>query len=256
MKRSFKRPFQPSISSYLGRSPRETENNHSSRTSILSPTLPATIQSNLLNVGMRVRKSVPEGYKTRPKTFCAPATNAWDTAPNDTDPASQHSRNASTAHTGLVPYCDILRVGGHITDSVPAEEDIPPLQFDHEDWGSFATSSQESASTMTTTTSGHTVAPLPTLTGSIVHKRRREDADEEDLDVEAQPVSPRSRPVSHTRMPNLDQLRAIAVPKSRRKPVCNDGSRESEMIDAGDFGEADFFRPDEWGGDYNWRELS
>ena len=133
---------------------------------------------------------------------------------------------------------------------MPTEEDIPPLQFDHEEWGLFATSSQES----TSTTSIHTITPFPILDDAINNKRRREDADEEDLDVEAQPVSPRSRPVSHTRMPNLDQLRAMAVPKSRRKTVYNEGLGESEMIDVGDFGEAEFFRPDEWGGDYNWRE--
>ncbi len=248
MKRSFKRPFRPSISSYLGRGSIETDNTNLSRTSNPSPSLPVTIQSNLLHVGMRVRKSVPEGYKTRPKLFHAPATNALDDASNDTYHASPHSRTASIALAGLVPYCDTLSTGGHNTHSVPAEEDIPPLQFDHEDWDLSPTSSQES----TSTTSTHTIAHLPTLPNSIVHKRRREDADEEDLDIEAQPVSPRSRPVSHTRMPNLDQLRAIAVPKSRKNLLYNDGSRESEMMDTGDFGEAEFLRPVEWGGGFGW----
>lgn len=245
MKRSFKRPFQPSISSYLGRGSIETDSTNLSRTSILSPSLPATIQSNLLHVGMRVRKSVPEGYKTRPKDFHAPATDALDDASNDTYHASPHS---SIALAGLVPYCDTLNTGGPNTQSVPAEEDIPPLQFDHEDWDLSPSSSQESTSTIST----HTIAHLPSLPNTIVHKRRREDADEEDLDVEAQPVSPRSRPVSHTRMPNLDQLRAIAVPRSRRKLGYSDGLRESEMMDAGDFEEAEFLRPVEWGGGFGW----
>lgn len=133
--------------------------------------------------------------------------------------------------------------------SAPAEEDIPPLHFDcEEDWGSLApSSSQESTSTLST----HTT--MDALAGTSHHKRRREDADEEDLDVEAQPVSPRSRPVSHTRMPNLDRLRAIAVPQSRRKGVFDGGLRESEMVDVGECGEAAFFRADEWGGGFDWR---
>lgn len=249
MKRSFKRPFQPSITSYFGRSVIDTD---PSKPSIPVSALPANVQSNLLNVGMRVRKSVPEGYKTRPKTFCSSATGTWDTGSNDAGFINQHSRNVSTPFTGLVPYCGILKVGGHIAQSVPTKEDIPPLHFDHEDWGLFASSSQESTSTM----SADTVNTTLTLTDIIANKRRREDADEEDLDVEAQPVSPRSRPVSHTRMPNLDHLRAIAVPSSRRRAVFNGLSREREMIDVGDFGESDFFRPEEWGGDYECHGLS
>ncbi len=65
-------------------------------------------------------------------------------------------------------------------------------------------------------------------------------------------MSPRSRPVSHTRMPNLNQLRLIALPRSRRKALANvddvgGTGKESEMIDVLDFGEAPFLRPEDWG---------
>ena len=85
----------------------------------------------------------------------------------------------------------------------------------------------------------------------ISYKRRREDEDDE-LDVESQPLSPRSYPpFSHTRMPNLDQLRPIALPKTRKKPVIvSFESKESEMIDVEDFEEAEFFQPHEWGKDW------
>lgn len=86
------------------------------------------------------------------------------------------------------------------------------------------------------------------------NKRRREDADEEDLDLDSQPVSPRSRPISHTRMPNLNQIRPIALPKTRKRVPQNSDMMESEMLDVGDFGEADFFRPDEWG--QNWMQFN
>ena len=67
--------------------------------------------------------------------------------------------------------------------------------------------------------------------------------------MEAQPVSPRSRPVSHTPMPNLDFLRRIAVPKTRRRKIALDEGmiRESEMMDVEDFEEADFLDGIEWG---------
>lgn len=52
-------------------------------------------------------------------------------------------------------------------------------------------------------------------------------------------------------MPNLDQLRPLALPKTRKKPVIIPVElKESEMIDVGDFGDAQFFRPDEWEKDW------
>ena len=249
--RTYKRPFQPSITSYFGRRADENERADvfsAPPTSVLSATLPATVQSSLLNVGMRVRKSVPEGYQTRPKIIYGSAAPTWSEAlSHQTDPTYQHPRNPSTTFTGLVPYCGILKVGGHQAQPIPpSEQDLPPLQFDHEeDWDLGFPSSQDSISSYNSL-----CAPIPAIStiSGAVNKRRREDADEEDLDIEAQPVSPRSRPVSHTPMPNLDAVRPIAVPKTRRKGVYDDGIKESEMIDVGDFGEAEFLRPVEWGG--------
>ncbi len=62
-------------------------------------------------------------------------------------------------------------------------------------------------------------------------------------------LSPRSYPVSHTSMPNLDMIRPIALPKSRRKWL-GKGSltrgQEIRMNGVQDFDEADFLRPPEW----------
>ena len=130
---------------------------------------------------------------------------------------------------------------------VLAEEDIPPLQFDHDDWGFLSSQESNTSSIFTSSASVFATPPIPIRTTNN-NKRRREDADEEDLDLDSQPVSPRSRPISHTRMPNLDQVRPVAVPRSRRKMIQTGEIKESEMIDIGDFGEAEFFRPDAWGG--------
>ncbi|KAF2461760.1 ribonucleotide reductase inhibitor-domain-containing protein [Lineolata rhizophorae] len=83
-----KRPFQPSITSFFDRAPPggiggsgsggsagganglafdprpHHHHNHFHDFAAPQPALPAAVQSSLLNVGMRVRKSVPEGYKT------------------------------------------------------------------------------------------------------------------------------------------------------------------------------------------------
>lgn len=150
-KRSFKRPSQPSISSYFG----QTRNSDcspvtASQNSILSPILPNTVQSSLLNVGMRVRKAVPDGYMTRPKTFCG-FPMPFDGSASQSERSTHHSRSASSGLSNLLPYCGTLKVGGHAMQQVvPAEEDIPPLQFDPDDWG-FPSSQESNASTISTT---------------------------------------------------------------------------------------------------------
>lgn len=145
--------------------------------------------------------------------------------------------------SGLTPYCGIFKIGCHDTNPPPFEENLPPLEFDSDDWG--FPSSQESIA------SSDSLQPTVTVPAVSSHKRRRED-DDDDLDIGSQPDSPRSYPpFSHTRMPNLDRLRPIALPKTRKKPILEPFElTESEMIDAKDFGEADFFRPDEWGSDW------
>ena len=236
-KRSFKRPFQPSISSYFGHIKDADCHPATAPTSTLGPVLPATIQSSLLNVGMRVRKSVPEGYKTKQKMFCD-LSKPFGASTSK----SNRTRSASTTFNGLLPYCDILKVGGYESRlPVPEETDLPPLQSDPDDWG-FSSSQESNISTISNTS---LIAPahVPIATISS-NKRRREDADEEDLDLESQPVSPRSRPISHTRMPNLNDIRTIALPKPRRKVSQAEEIEESEMMDVGDFGEATFLRPD------------
>ena len=236
-KRSFKRPFQPSISSCFGHSASDSGPTPGAQTSIPRPAIPTSIQSSLLNVGMRVRKSVPEGYQTHRKLSCGLPSNYNHLT------LQRNSVTASRGFTGLVPYCGILKIGGHNTQLAPSEESLLPLQFDSDDWG-FSSSQELKASSESF---------QPVITTSVVssHKRRREDEDDE-LDVESQPISPQSYPpFSHTRMPNLHQLRPIALPNTRKNSGLEPFEwKESEMIDMGNFREAEFFRPDEWGKDW------
>ncbi|WPH03460.1 Hypothetical protein R9X50_00634000 [Acrodontium crateriforme] len=105
-----KRPFQPSITAFFNRD--DNPNRNRTITSPLSPPLPAETQASLLSVGMRVRKSVPEGYKThktlRPQSFPFPST-----APPTTITARQtQSNHSSQPARELTPFCGLHKVGG------------------------------------------------------------------------------------------------------------------------------------------------
>ena len=254
MARSFKRQFQPSINSYFHSLSGDSNKSTFPATSTLHPTLPPTVHSSLLSVGMRIRKSVPEGYQTSIKassalTNSSYAHSGWDSTSAQTD----------GDYRGLVPYCGILKVGGHSAQAVPEgeREDTLPLPFDEDEWSLPPGSQESNTSSVLDRPLGPTAVFPPTSPN--MRKRQREDADDEDLGIESQPVSPRSRPISHTRMPNLDQIRPIAMPKTRRKSCVGfpeeggGGLREREMVDVGDFEEAPFFRPEEWGA--NWLGL-
>lgn len=173
------------------------------------------------------------------------STSGWDDV--DSHQAG-HVNSTGSSYRGLVPYCGVLNVGGYRAQPILEEDDVPPLQFD-DDW-SVPLCSQEY-----TTSSTAPVCPPTTLpvSPSGAKKRRRQDADDEDLGLESQPISPRSRPISHTCMPNLDQIRPIALPKSRKKPILGfdggGGFSETEMIDVGDFEEAPFFQSELWASD-------
>ncbi|KAE8449045.1 hypothetical protein EG329_008633 [Mollisiaceae sp. DMI_Dod_QoI] len=115
-----KRPYagsQPSITSYFSPSANSNYSVSSSPYDSRSPPLPPNVQSNLLSVGMRVRKSVPEGYKTGTysafQLFSDPSTtppihNENTSANGTTKPRTRPRAGARE----LTPFCGILKVGG------------------------------------------------------------------------------------------------------------------------------------------------
>ncbi|POS76732.1 hypothetical protein DHEL01_v204866 [Diaporthe helianthi] len=132
------------------------------------PVLPADTQSHLLNVGMRVRKSVPEGYKTGSYS----AFSLW----SDNDAAKMNhtatpppvllrAPSSATSQRELLPFCGINKVGGlssqpdSVPDapavlvprlqlgSVPSIDDVPPLTSSQ---GSIDSNSSQPALTINT----------------------------------------------------------------------------------------------------------
>ncbi|RTE82180.1 hypothetical protein BHE90_003283 [Fusarium euwallaceae] len=98
------------------------------------PALPSTVQANLLSVGMRVRKSVPEGYKTT-------GTSAFKLWTDNSPVPTSTPRRAATRATSreLLPFCGINKVGGLDTqpefeqeDDVPDADAIPELSMSQE----------------------------------------------------------------------------------------------------------------------------
>lgn len=144
-------PTQRQITSFFSTSD-SLNNTSSSATAEASlssrPVLPPDTQSHLLNVGMRVRKSVPEGYKTGSYS----AFSLW--SDNDavnmknmaTPPPSLFRAPSSTSsQRELMPFCGINKVGGLSSQpesgpdapgvpvprlqlgSIPSLDDVPSL---------------------------------------------------------------------------------------------------------------------------------
>lgn len=237
-------PAQRQITSFFSAVPSSASPPPSSQQEeALKPALPATVQTNLLNVGMRVRKSVPEGYKTGTPYS---GFKLW----SDADP-SVSSRKAPVASVTpaaprreLLPFCGIHRIGGLSSQPSHDDDEVPSLIIDDEDGVPSLddvpglTSSQETVD-----------SNPPSVVGSQTGGRKRffQDA-EEDADSLAPrqwherpawiegDVSPRSlTPVGWS------NPRVIAMPRkhSHRKTAADFGF-EQENTSGNDFGEAEF----------------
>lgn len=198
-------PAQRQITSFFNASnPSETTAAAAPSTSeVRQPTLPSSVQSNLLSVGMRVRKSVPEGYKTDGTS----AFKLWtDNSPVPTTTAFRTPTKRGAGSRELLPFCGINRVGGLASqpdvvrdydDEVPDLDDVPGL-----------TMSQESAPDSS-------------------RKRIYDDDDAED-DFAASPASFAA---------GSDAGRVMAVPRSRtgKKNVTSHGQGSGDDFDDADF---------------------
>ncbi|OQD78695.1 hypothetical protein PENDEC_c001G04488 [Penicillium decumbens] len=106
---SKRRRFQPAITSFFNSVPAEphsqdgnivSHNHYSAATFSPTPVVPAKVQSSLLSVGMRVRKSVADGYKTQ-----LAMKNEKTLPPNNpTKPTVAQPYCGNSGRTELVPF--------------------------------------------------------------------------------------------------------------------------------------------------------
>ena len=217
---SKRRRFQSSITSYFP-SPESTSNNssvshnhYSAATFSATPVVSAKVQASLLSVGMRVRKSVADGYKTQialEKEKMAPVLNKPE--PSVSQPYSNPTRSELAPFSG-----DVRSSNSLVTDDGDAFS-LPP-------------SSQESTSSD---------ASVPVMPNG---QKRRFDigndifADEEsDSESETFPsfqVPPLGRPILS---PSLGQQRRRIL-SIQRKSLAND----EPTMELDDFEEASFLR--------------
>ncbi|KAI5367572.1 putative ribonucleotide reductase inhibitor [Septoria linicola] len=224
-----KRQYQPSnqttLNSFLGRG--------TSLRSPLSPSLDDETQSSLLNVGMRIRKSVPEGYKTH-KTLGLSAFPFPASAPAASpSPSTSERPGLNTADSReLMPFCGLHKVGGlgqqAPISSAPAamrsrspyeEDDMPML----------------SMSQRTITSSQNSFDQWPTQTLST-RKRGYEDEADDDMDAffEEEDFAAALDEVER------DATRPVAPMKCSARKLLNGAVR---IIDPDDFEEANFLVP-------------
>ncbi|KAJ9233004.1 hypothetical protein DTO207G8_6344 [Paecilomyces variotii] len=185
---SKRRRFQPPITSYFAATgPTTTESNHndngtssplshhnySAPTYSASPALPHKVQSSLLSVGMRIRKSVPEGYKTE---ALKPSVYALAAAKESTSGGYIASR---TSYAELAPYCGIHKIGNYAVQTFPT----PAAEFgagseqistDEGDAFSLPSSSQESVASS---------IPPPNSHKRTYDEDLKEDDEDHDMDA-------------------------------------------------------------------------
>lgn len=118
------------------------------------PILPGQVQTDLLTVGMRVRKAIPEGYKTG-SAYSAFTLWAEDT-PDTSHPSSTAPSCASYSSTmrELEPFCGLNKVGGLAFQPSYNNDTTPDLDgFDDLDAMPGLTSSQDTIASTTSTMS-------------------------------------------------------------------------------------------------------
>ncbi|KAH5173235.1 hypothetical protein HBH68_198220 [Parastagonospora nodorum] len=215
----------------------------------LAPHVPGAVQADLMQVGMRVRKSVPEGYKTHAnKMMALPSisttmTSTMTLTPPPTNPANVvHQRE-------LLPFCGLHKIGGfadqpttniHLYTGeadvdardmwpLPAETFTQPFHSCSQDsgYGSIRANANPSKRSW----HDEDELRLDLSTSSFAFGKQAQ------IEIEEVPVSPLSE-IPEDMMP---AVRQIKQPKSRRRE--GEGGNEPLRVAVGsgsDFDEADF----------------
>ncbi|KAI9761787.1 MAG: hypothetical protein M1840_001706 [Geoglossum simile] len=269
--RQAKRPYQSNITSYFPSIQPASSTPSQPAHAQCTPLLPAAIQSSLLNVGMRIRKSVPEGYKTG--RYCGSGAVAGDSSPPYTSTRKIASQSFNDRHlTELAPYCGVMKVGGYALQRDGCDTGLGCEINDalYHDCFDFPGGSQGST---ISTLSADAMPASP----QIVNPQKRPLENESEYEIGETPLSPLifkdltpplvsfpSYPVSGISTRSINLSRPLARPRGRRKGRqaanwrnVNSYIGDEENMDVvgeetlavqggDDFGEADFLLPHSW----------
>ncbi|KAJ5126615.1 hypothetical protein N7448_007394 [Penicillium atrosanguineum] len=214
---SKRRRFQPAITSYFNSVPGEphpqngnivSHNHYAAATYSPTPVVPAKVQSSLMSVGMRVRKSVADGYKTQ----LALKTDKMMPPTNATEPTSVQPHLGNNSYAELAPFSGLAKSS--------QEYSADHVITDDGDAFSLPPSSQESVG------SSVSFGQKRSFESDIFVD---EDASENDTNGPSQDAPVARRILS----PSLGQRRRILTLR---------GSMRQSTMDLDDFEEASFLR--------------
>ncbi|RDW90118.1 uncharacterized protein DSM5745_01893 [Aspergillus mulundensis] len=242
---SKRRRFQPPITTFFttssdpnsSSSPSHLSYNHySAVTNSPTPVVPAKVQASLLSVGMRVRKSIADGYKTHQGKADKYTTFSCDNANNDTPKPTITTATIYNAtiynsdapvRSELAPFCGMSKSDEY---TCIAPQPLPTAHHYHhiitteeDDAFSIPPSSQESVDS--------------TLEPTAHKKRTRHDFDfdpYDDEDDEMDPVHPHSGT-------NISG-RTILSPKASYQCRTAQIYKAGQTMDLDDFEEPSFLR--------------
>lgn len=252
-------PSQRQITSFFTPGPISSSGFEQLPAVALRPALPADTESNLLTVGMRVRKSVPEGYKTGSSysaftlfndnddddAVAAAAAKHRHHPHQPTTVATQPPRSSYSAatHRELLPFCAIHAVGGLLPAHPPplptiirhdSLDDVPSLSSSQ----SSLASNNSSSSNIVSIAAAAAAVPHLGITTSFPRKRSYDAGDESDTPsvsgclqvpsgewMDGQ-VSPRSLVPA-----GWENTRVMAVPKRARQSLKARGAGPPAAVD-------------------------
>ncbi|KAI4593475.1 hypothetical protein KJ359_009366 [Pestalotiopsis sp. 9143b] len=240
-------PAQRRITSFFnsgpGAAPSSAANEPSSVSRNGLGAVDSSVQANLLSVGMRVRKAIPEGYKTggycafslwdennnaKTKTVSAPTKPAYD-APR----SSRGAAAAATTPRELLPFCGIHKIGGMDTQKSAADDFAFSLPATGGD-GPLGLLDMDEEAVPGLTLSQESVESNDSVDSSRTRKRFfAADDDEDDEEEEA---------VEH--LQDLGNGRRMATPrKARFRGKFGETVGQENVMVVDDFEEASFLDP-------------
>lgn len=217
---SKRRRFQPAITSFFNSVPAEphaqdgnivSHNHYSAATYSPTPVVPAKVQSSLLSVGMRVRKSVADGYRTQlamKNEKILPSTNA-------TEPAVLQPYSGSSGYAELTPFSGLPKSS---QDPYSADHIIT----DDGDAFSLPPSSQES------------------IDSSISLGQKR--SFENDIFVDDDAFEDHANDGGWQDVPAGRRILSPSLGQQRRHMLALRGTMDQSTMDLSDFEEASFLR--------------